>query len=320
MSSERKPVVGIVSFANGDEFHYTDPEEYLQMIKEELTYRPTTGMRFETLTDDTNIRSAVNALVYDLYGEEPPETKTLKPTDMSGVKSVAQMLLAQDITETKFSPMVVQHPFTNSGISGIPADGRIQLLNLCESQEDLSRWRDTLSATIDKAEKPMDIYMMLNTPYALTFLKYAEPYMSRKDFSELLGTAWISSEYANRDAEVSKEQLADMFKRTEPTSLMDEAEQEALNALDDTITVYRGVTSINSDNLRALSWTLDYETADWFAHRFDENGTVYEAQIDKAHIFALFNGRDESEVVLDPQYLRDIHPAEAPEQGMDMRI
>ena len=31
--------------------------------------------------------------------------------------------------------------------------------------------------------------------------------------------------------------------------------------LDDTVTVYRGVTTINSDNLLALSWTLDYETA-----------------------------------------------------------
>ncbi len=320
MNGEKKPVVGIVSFANGDEFHYTDPDEYLQMIKEELPYHPTTGLRFQTLTDDPNVRTAVNALVYDLYGEESPEAEAVKSTYMSGVKSVAQMLLAQDITETKFSPMVVQHPFTNSGITGIPADGRIQLLNLCESQEDLSRWRDTLSAAIDKAEKPMDIYMMLNTPYALTFLKYAEPYLSHKDFSELLGTAWISSEYANSDAEVSRTQLTEMFRHSAPAALMDEEEQAQLAALEDTVTVYRGVTSINSDNLRALSWTLDYETADWFAHRFDENGTVYEAQIDKAHIFALFNGRDESEVVLDPLYLQEIHPAEEQHSVLDLQM
>lgn len=116
----------------------------------------------------------------------------------------------------------------------------------------------------------------------------------------------------NRDAEVSHTQLTEMFRHSDPAALMDEAEQAQLAELDDTVTVYRGVTTINSDNLLALSWTLDYETADWFARRFDEDGTVYKAQIDKEHIFALFNGRDESEVVLDPKYLKDITQAQEP--------
>ncbi len=317
MSSEKKPIVGVVSYANGEESSYTDPEEYLQIIKEVLPYHPTTGFRYKTLTADPAVRNAADDLLYDLFGEERPKEKV---TAMAGVKSVAQMLLATDITETKFSPMIVQHPFTNSGITAYRTGKGLQMLNLCESDEDLAHWRDGLSKVIDMAEKPTDIYMMLNTPYALTFLKYAEPYLSKRDFSELLGTAWISSEYANRDSEVSRKQLVDMFKRTNPESLMEESEREQLAGLDDTVTLYRGVTSINGKNLRALSWTLDYETADWFAHRFDEEGTVYEAQIDKKHIFALFNGRNEAEIVLDPRYLRNIHPAETPEQGMHMRM
>lgn len=88
----------------------------------------------------------------------------------------------------------------------------------------------------------------------------------------------------NRDAEVSHTQLTEMFRHSDPAALMDEAEQAQLAELDDTVTVYRGVTTINSDNLLALSWTLDYETADWFARRFDEDGTVYKAQIDKEHM------------------------------------
>ena len=75
-----------------------------------------------------------------------------------------------------------------------------------------------------------------------------------------------------------------MFRHSDPAALMDEAEQAQLAELDDTVTVYRGVTTINSDNLLALSWTLDYETADWFARRFDEDGTVYKEQIAKEHI------------------------------------
>ena len=124
----------------------------------------------------------------------------------------------------------------------------------------------------------------------------------------------------NRDAEVSHTQLTEMFRHSDPAALMDEAEQAQLAELDDTVTVYRGVTTINSDNLLALSWTLDYETADWFARRFDEDGTVYKAQIDKEHIFALFNGRDESEVVLDPKYLKDITQAQVPTQGQDLSM
>ena len=136
----------------------------------------------------------------------------------------------------------------------------------------------------------------------------------------MLGIAWISSEYANSDAEVSRAQLTEMFRDSDPTALMDEEEQAQLAALEDTVTVFRGVTSINSDNLRALSWTLDYETADWFAHRFDEDGTVYEARIDKAHIFALFNGRGESEIVLDPGYLLNIQPTATQQNVLDMQM
>ena len=61
--------------------------------------------------------------------------------------------------------------------------------------------------------------------------------------------------------------------------------------------------------LRALSWTLNYDTAEWFSKRFGEDGTVYEAQIPKEHIYALFNGRNESEIILNPNYLTEIQEA-----------
>ena len=56
----------------------------------------------------------------------------------------------------------------------------------------------------------------------------------------------------NRDAEVSHTQLTEIFRHSDPAALMDEAEQAQLAELDDTVTVYRGVTTINSDNLLAL--------------------------------------------------------------------
>ena len=99
----------------------------------------------------------------------------------------------------------------------------------------------------------------------------------------ILADAWMMSEYANRDANVSKEQLVSMFKQADRTKLMNEVERTQLDALADPVTVYRGVTNYNAKNIRALSWTLDYDTAAWFAHRFGEDGMVYQAKIKKEH-------------------------------------
>ena len=88
--------------------------------------------------------------------------------------------------------------------------------------------------------------------------------------------------------------------------------------MDDTVTIYRGLTSHNAKNIKAMSWTLNYDTASWFAHRFGEDGTVYEATIDKSHILALFNGRNESEIIVDPKHLMNITEAEEPVAGMSI--
>lgn len=101
-----------------------------------------------------------------------------------------------------------------------------------------------------------------------------------------------------------------MFKSADPKALMEDDEYEQLQKLEDTLTVYRGVTSYNADNIKALSWSLSKETAEWFAHKFNQDGTVYESQIDKEHIIAVFNGRNKSEVILDPQYLTDVTEVE----------
>ena len=65
-----KPLVGHVSFANGDTQDFTDAEAFLECVREELPYRPTTGFRYEVLTDDPSVRKAVDDMIFDFYGEE----------------------------------------------------------------------------------------------------------------------------------------------------------------------------------------------------------------------------------------------------------
>ncbi len=71
---ERREVIGRVSFANGERQDYTDPEEYLRCIREELPCRPTSGFRYETLTRDPAVCKQVDDILYDLYGEKNPRT------------------------------------------------------------------------------------------------------------------------------------------------------------------------------------------------------------------------------------------------------
>ena len=67
-----KPLVGCVTYANGDTQEFTDAEAFLECVREELPYRPTTGFRYEVLTDDPTVRKQVDDMIFDFYGEEAP--------------------------------------------------------------------------------------------------------------------------------------------------------------------------------------------------------------------------------------------------------
>lgn len=67
-----QPPVGRVTFASGEQLEFTDPEEYLQTVREELPFHATTGFRFETLSSDPEIRKAADDAIYHLFGEENP--------------------------------------------------------------------------------------------------------------------------------------------------------------------------------------------------------------------------------------------------------
>lgn len=109
-------------------------------------------------------------------------------TNLNHVKTVAGALLLSDINLTEFSPAIVQHPFTSSGITAVQRNRGMITLNIAQSSDDLRIWRAFMTERIRSAESAFEIYSMINKPYALTFLKFASPYLSKTDFSELLAT------------------------------------------------------------------------------------------------------------------------------------
>lgn len=82
---QEKPLIGKITFANGEALEYTDSAEFLKVIQEELPYHSTSGFRYKVLTDDPKIRKAADDILYDLYGEENPRTQEnyQKPPAMS---------------------------------------------------------------------------------------------------------------------------------------------------------------------------------------------------------------------------------------------
>ena len=65
-------VVGRVSYADGTTQAFTDPQLYLQTIREELPFRNTTGFRYETLTADPQVQKEVDDIILDFAGEQNP--------------------------------------------------------------------------------------------------------------------------------------------------------------------------------------------------------------------------------------------------------
>lgn len=227
-------------------------------------------------------------------------------TDLDSVKLVAETLLKMNVGKTEMSPLVVTHPFTSSGIVGVRGDHGMEVLDILSSEDALKRWRDCMHEGIRSANSVIQIFIMLNKPYYLTFLKYAQPYLSDKDFAMILASAWTGSENPHDDCNVSKKDFLEMFHSAKSELLMDEDEFKVFTELPDTITVFRGVTDFNKKNYKGLAWSRELRVAEWFAGRFGCHGTVYRATIDKQYVLAYFAGRNEAEVVVDPRHLKDV--------------
>lgn len=66
----QEEVIGKVTFASGETLVYTDPAIFLQVIRDELPYKPTSGFQYEVLTDDPFIRKAADDILHSMFGEE----------------------------------------------------------------------------------------------------------------------------------------------------------------------------------------------------------------------------------------------------------
>jgi hypothetical protein len=158
---------------------------------------------------------------------------------------------------------------------------------------------------------------------ALQMMERLVPDVPDALYWQLLSDTWTQYYYPARH---HREEWLRLFRSSRPgrENLMDEEELALYRALPALVTVYRGAVPLYR---RGISWTTDKERAAWFAyyhgHHFYEGperkakARVYSVTIERDSVWALLNGRGESEVLLDPDLLTKIEPVRLTVEEME---
>lgn len=222
-------------------------------------------------------------------------------TDINEVKSIAHSFLElEPSTVGHFGNLFVTHPFINTSVLMLPEEK--EMFNLFDQPEKYRKWKSFFHAKISNYSKVSDILNLIREPYKLTFFKYINEYLSETDFAETLVSAYILQEFVHDDANVTKTDILKWFKKAKKEHVMNKKEYQLYQSLPDYVDIFRGVGDKKYKN--GFSWTLNYETALFFATRFDSNiPAVYKCTVAKEDILAYLNDRDEDEVIVNTKNL-----------------
>ena len=224
-------------------------------------------------------------------------------TDLESVKKFAGILIYLELNQVSDMPMFVNHPYVTSTF--VSKNGKI--LNLL-SEPDRMIWENDLKRTIANVNRYDEFATLVTKPYRSMFLDKTLNYIDRKDLAKYLRKLWISCDYVNVDQVISKSKYVSLFKKADKSALMNEDEIKRLDDLPDSVTIYRGINDITNHPIDGLSWTLDIDTAKWFANRFakmkEGTSSIYKATIKKENIIAYFE--EETEVVINYKKLENI--------------
>lgn len=220
-----------------------------------------------------------------------------KETDLTAIKNILKDFLHMPVEETEYSPIVVQHPIFESGISYVN-----NKMTDIMTPEGFAAVAKRVEEDIDKIDDAFGGVNILRQSYYLTFLKFAKESLSLPDFSMLLGKFWTEEENPNGDVNVPVSLSAKWFKSADKHALMYDDEYKTYKNLPETFTIYRGVTP--GRNPDGMSWTRDLSKADWFSRRFGD-GYVLEGIANKKDVLAFFSRRGEEEVVIEAKKVKN---------------
>jgi hypothetical protein len=132
-----------------------------------------------------------------------------------------------------------------------------------------------------------------------------EAELTHPEYWELLGNVWTQCDAPFQE----RPHWVRLWRSPRPGRefSMEQGEREAFGALPDRMTIYRGVDV--KGGVCGLSWTLDQDQARWFAMRWATPGRVTylaSGEVEKPHVLAYFTGRNEGEIVVIPDHIRNM--------------
>ena len=160
-----------------------------------------------------------------------------------------------------------------------------------------------------EAEGKWSTYIWLHErPWRLHAFSEIQEEMDEADYWRVLGEVWTDSENIWQNEDEWRTYLDPADRNCREMFIMNEDDRAMLDMLPDRIKVHRGFTVDGREN--GLSWTTDSIRAKWFARRFavdeDECPRVATGWVSKADVIAHFNNRNESEIVVLPEDVKDM--------------
>jgi len=235
-------------------------------------------------------------------------------TNLDMIKHTARVLLEVPLHQIPGLPFV-SHPIFMSTLYPL-GNNPNEIIDITEDAEGLEKVKEQIRQQINECESITQIgARIIDKKYRMAYLHMCSTYTSATDLGTYLNHLWRSVENITGDPNVSSHDIIKLFEWADPNTLMNEAERKALEALPDTITVYRGIRKplLNSHKrfINGFSWSTSFDVAYWFAKRFahnqEEMGKVFRAEVQKKHILAYFGVENfEQEVVINPSKLKNI--------------
>lgn len=188
-----------------------------------------------------------------------------------------------------------------------------QIINLSdENEENIKKAIAHYKELINRSDIDA-LFIHVKKPCRLMVFDTVKDYLGIDSYNRILSEVYKSIEFPNHDNDVDS--LIENFKKIDKSKFMDKKSMAFYNSLPDKITIYRGIYSDEYES--AVSWTTEYETAKWFANRFNE-GFIVKGTTAKEHVFCCY--ASESEVVVDPEHIQIQNIESAQTESMDFKM
>lgn len=175
----------------------------------------------------------------------------------------------------------------------------MEYIQMVQMKKRIEQWEQRIKNCIN--EKDFErLFHLLDKRVLFDAYKTLYKQIPNNEKFEIFMDLYVRSEYGFQYFE--KEFIKEIFSHRKSNKNMHELKEKADK--DGYVSIYRGQTSKSSSMEKAYSWTTSYETAEFFANRFDSDGEVLEAKVHINDVVDYLLSRGEEEIIILPETIK----------------